>query len=212
MLFKNDINVVYHHANTNAVETQKKMADQTNTEYASMIVDHYSRNWGSARAELRLRGGRIAELPPEFRVVKFERSEESAVFATVGMSQPNDVTPLELHVVVYPDKAIEREIAEVLAMVAYFHRHVAPLNWGHTVNLGKSWAGNSACTHGLISLPYLDGETLEWANDKSIRFLWLLPITEAERQFKVENGLEALETIFEEKSINYLNLYRDSLV
>lgn len=46
----------------------------------------------------------------------------------------------------------------------------------------------------------------------NIRFLWLIPITEEELRYKKENGLEALENIFEETEFNYIDPFRDSVV
>lgn len=68
--------------------------------------------------------------------------------------------------------------------------------------------------YGLISLPYLDGPRLENHQTKSglIRFLWLIPITIQERDYKKQNGLEALEQKFEQEHLNYINPYRKSVV
>jgi hypothetical protein len=51
----------------------------------------------------------------------------------------------------------------------------------------------------FISLPYLDGEQLELFNfDRhTIHCYWFIPITEKERNYKIENGCEALERLFE---------------
>ncbi|EKJ86463.1 suppressor of fused domain protein, partial [Leptospira meyeri serovar Hardjo str. Went 5] len=43
-------------------------------------------------------------------------------------------------------------------------------------------------------------------------FLWLIPITEAERNYKIDYGIEMLEEIFEEKQLNYLDFTRKSLI
>jgi len=40
----------------------------------------------------------------------------------------------------------------------------------------------------------------------------LIPITKAERDFKIEFGYDALETIFEGKELNYLSPKRASLI
>lgn len=68
--------------------------------------------------------------------------------------------------------------------------------------------------YGLISLPYLNGSCFENHQTKSgrIRFLWLIPITIQERDYKKQNGLEALEQKFEQGHLNYINPYRKSVV
>jgi hypothetical protein len=45
-----------------------------------------------------------------------------------------------------------------------------------------------------------------------VHLLWLLPITKAERDFKVERGLEALECRFDEVGLHYWEAGRDSVV
>jgi Suppressor of fused protein (SUFU) len=41
--------------------------------------------------------------------------------------------------------------------------------------------------------------------------LWLLPITKEERDFKVVNGLEALESLFEERELECWDPHRSSV-
>ena len=55
---------------------------------------------------------------------------------------------------------------------------------------------------------------LEWleVDSKVIRFLWLIPITKDEVQYKKENGIEFLENLFEASSFNYLDPFRRSVV
>ena len=78
----------------------------------------------------------------------------------------------------------------------------------------KIWYAGSQCEYGLVSLPYLDGPSLEWLKLDSInvQFLWLIPITKEEIQYKKENGLESLEKLFEDTSFNYINPFRESAV
>lgn len=60
-------------------------------------------------------------------------------------------------------------------------------------------------------MPYVDGPDLQWAPGRE-RCLWLLPITEAERDFKREQGLDALESRFEASNFDYLDPARASVV
>jgi hypothetical protein len=105
---------------------------------------------------------------------------------------------------------------ELLARNAYFHAgpEEQRLGWGHTVDLGEPWLPGSPCDHGLISLPYPWGaelETCAWAGGHA-RLLWLLPITGAERDFKVAHGLEALEDRFQAAPLDFTNPHRASVV
>jgi hypothetical protein len=101
-------------------------------------------------------------------------------------------------------------------MTAYYHAGQTPqrLDVGHTVPIGEPWLPGSTCDHLLVSLPYIFGSDFEmcrWRNGHA-RVLWLLPITSAEREFKIEHGLDALEERFEAESVDYTNPLRGSVV
>jgi suppressor of fused protein SUFU len=108
------------------------------------------------------------------------------------------------------------ELLETLAMVAYYHAGPPEnrLDVGHTVPIGRPLGANSKCDHLLVSLPYIFGPDLEackWRGGHA-RILWAIPITEAERDFKAEHGLDALEQKFEDEGVRYWDLERESLV
>ena len=118
-------------------------------------------------------------------------------YATCGLD-PN----LELHV--HVDARCDDTIA-ILYAIAHYHRTAAPLELHHTVNFGRPWVPQSLCTHGFISRPYLDGPTIEWSS-------WLIPITEAELALKKRDGVEALESAFENAPFLYASPLRPSVV
>jgi hypothetical protein len=126
------------------------------------------------------------------------------------MSSEGSSSAIELHLM----SPIEADShIELLTSIAHYHLTGAPLGVDHTVNFGRPWLPGSSCDHGLISLPYLYGPTLEWLkpNDRKIQFLWLIPITPSEARFKKANGVEALETRFEEQRFDYLSSHRASV-
>ncbi len=176
---------------------------------------HYERVWKRQPCVRRWQRGPIHELPADFCIAEFAPATERNcwTYATCGMSQPGEEAPLELHL---HAPCQEESLVELLTFVAHFHRTGATLGVGHTVNLGRPWLPASTCSYGLLSLPYLDGPTLEYLRLPSlstpVRCLWLLPITEAERDFKKAHGLEALEERFESESVNYLDPSRASVV
>ena len=102
---------------------------------------------------------------------------------------------------------------ELLAMTVFYHRG-GKLGLGHTLPLGEPWMEGSMCDHFLVSLPYPFGPDLEIVHvgDRHVEFLWLLPITEAERDLKVADGLETLESRFEEVGLHYWEIDRTSVV
>jgi hypothetical protein len=102
---------------------------------------------------------------------------------------------------------------ELVTMVAWYHKTKA-LGWGHTIPIGHPWLPGSLCDHLLVSKPYPFGPDFEVFNDNGghVHVLWLLPITSAEREFKVANDLEALEQLFDNAAIEYWIAHRKSVV
>ncbi|WP_204058609.1 suppressor of fused domain protein [Microbispora corallina] len=100
-------------------------------------------------------------------------------------------------------------------MNAYYHAGPPHqrLDHGHVVPIGRPWFAGSACDRYLISLPYPFGPDFEvcaWDGGHA-RILWLLPITPAERDLIMNAGLEAFESLCEEKRIDYTNPHRPSV-
>jgi hypothetical protein len=154
----------------------------------------------------------VWQLPPGFQVLVFSPSNTRKMwtYATCGMSQQSDAPALDLHL--FSPTRIESHV-ELLTVVAHYHLTGAYLDVGHTVNFGRPWLPESKCDYGLISLPYLDGPRLEWLGEKELKihFLWLIPITANEVDYKKEHGLEALEARFERSKFDYLNPKRASI-
>jgi hypothetical protein len=65
---------------------------------------------------------------------------------------------------------------------------------------------------GLLSRPYLDGPDLEKMPQEQVRFLWLIPITKREVDFKNANGLDALEEKFAAAGFHYADPCRLDVV
>jgi len=182
-------------------------------EYLIKIREHYESCWSGTPSILRWEKGPISELPQQFSVLKFEPSNLRAMwtYASCGMSIPSDLSPLELHMFSSQESG---EALELLTVVSHYNRTGNRLGLGHTVNFGRSWLPSSNCEFGLISLPYLDGPGLECLdlNGINVRFLWLIPVTREEVEFKKKHGLVALEENFETASFDYLDINRLSVV
>lgn len=180
--------------------------------YQQAIQNHYARNWSAPTDAVRWNRGPVDELPEDFRVLVIPRPPKMTAYATRCMSQPTDKERLEIHLLTRTGPAHQSDLIEVLTAVAHYHRTGRALGLGHSVNFGRPWLAGSTCTHGLISLPYLDGPNLEWLAEPKVQFLWLIPITEAEMHFKKEYGMEALEQKLEEKQFDFLDPGRASVV
>lgn len=185
-----------------------------NSDYLDLELQHYEQAWKSKGKLHHWSQGPVWELPDTFGVLVFPPSAKRHVwtYATMGMSQPADCSKLELHLFsnVQADSLIE-----LLTVTSHYHRTGQPLGAGHTINFGRPWLPGSRCDRGLISFPYLDGPTLEYkaiGNNDFIRFLWLIPITLQEVEYKKSYGLDALEEAFEKTRFDYADPLRASAV
>jgi len=79
------------------------------------------------------------------------------------------------------------------------------LHWYHTVPNGQPMTNEpSELTSFFFLPPYFEDfgfNTLHIGSDK-VDFLWLIPITEREREYAIENGSQALEEVFEKVEMN----------
>ncbi len=158
--------------------------------------------------------GPIQAVLPEFRVACFAPGPKSSLwnYASVGAAFASTATSEKLEFVLSCPYETPRAV-ELLAMFA--HRQTFdPLGCRHLMPLGEPWLEDSACDAVLVSLPYPFGPDLEVCRLDSgiVRFLWLLPITTAEREFCKQNGVELLEQKFDECRLRYWEVDRASVV
>ena len=163
--------------------------------------------------------GPILDRVPLFRVhavAPGERSWGMWTYVTTGCW--NAAHDDEGHGIEFVLATRERTLRAVslLAVTAYYHAGppAQRLDIGHTVRFGEPWLPGSPSDCALVSMPYPWGpelEVCEWTGGHA-RLLWVLPITEAERDFRGSHGLEALEQRFEDAPIDYTDPHRPSVV
>lgn len=183
-------------------------------QYITQLEQHYQHYFGVEGRKNILDKGPVEKLHPDFYVLEIppNKRHNTFVYCTVGMSADRtDDNLIELFVL---SPKADPKLTELLTYCASYHRTGRPLNIQHTVNVGQPWLDNSGCDHAFISLPYLDGNDLKLFNfgGHEINCYWLIPITREERDYKIENGCEALEQLFEAKELDYLNPDRKCLV
>jgi hypothetical protein len=178
------------------------------------VREHYEAHWGPALAELRLHRGPMISFDPHFDILVFGPTGTRGVwtYATCGMSAGPARPMLEAHM--FATTRFDDPCVELLTFLAFFHHTGEALGLHHTVAFGQPWSSGSLLDHGLLSLPYLDGPSLEWQDvgAEKIQHLWLLPISRSERELKVTAGVEALEALFESRGVAYADPTRDTLV
>jgi hypothetical protein len=179
------------------------------TSYQKLLIAHCKSVWKIDPTICQWKLGPMVGAFSEFFIMEFppHSGRDMWTYATNGMAA--EKAPVELHIF---SKKRDESIVELLTSVAYYSLFDSGLGLGHTVNFGRSWQGESFCTFGLISLPYLDGPNIEIVSKSFTKCYWLIPITKQERDFKAKFGLEALEEKFEMNQVDYLDNQRRSLI
>jgi hypothetical protein len=179
------------------------------------LDEHLRRNFhGRAIEAFTWEAGPIREQNPHFRVLRIKPADKSDVwtYASVGSWAATEDQGHGLEFIIAMPVQDPRAV-ELLAMTAYYHRG-GRLGLGHTLPIGEPWLPGSRCDRLLLCLPYPWGPDLQTCHvgDRHVDFLWLLPITKEECDFKVANGLEALESLFEDRELRYWDARRRSVV
>jgi Suppressor of fused protein (SUFU) len=158
-------------------------------------------------------GAGRARLGP-FRVLRIPPNEETGLwtYASVGAFALGPAGADSLEFVLLLPQPNDRGV-ELVTMVAHYH-NAERLGLGHRFPIGEPWLPGATCNAFLLSVPYPFGATLEHlrVGSRQVRITWLLPITDAERRFAAQQGLEALEQRFDDARIEYWRLDRASVV
>lgn len=180
-----------------------------------LILEHDRRFWDGPRLEITTWDDwPMSERLPGFRIAKIHEGEGRWAYASIGAwrATSDDDHGLEF-VLAWPEE--DPRALWQLGTTAYYHAGPPThrLGHGHTVPTGQPWIDGSTIDHTLISTPYPWDPDLEHCQlpERHIQVLWLMPITESERDFKRTVGLDALEQRFEEAGIDHLDLYRTSV-
>jgi hypothetical protein len=183
------------------------------------LVEHLTAHFGGRELELfSFTEGPVERRLPGFHEVLVPPGKPGGVWTYVSCGAWDAVHHGE-HGLEFCLLAPERDDRHALSVAMIAHYHANPdesyeLDVGHTVPIGEPWVPGSALDHQLICQPYPFGPDFEmcrWDGGHA-RVLWVLPITESERDFKVEHGLEALEQRFEDAGLRYWDPHRDPIV
>ncbi|MET7396549.1 suppressor of fused domain protein [Dactylosporangium sp. NPDC005572] len=180
--------------------------DDDLTPAARAILEHLRTRFGGRQVDILAPApGPIHELVPSLHVLSLRLPEGGWLYATAGLWDATQEGGHGLEFVLHAPMAADEVHVETLTMAAFYHASGGDytLGHGHTVPIGRPWWRGSACDHLLVSLPYPWGPSLETCTVPGghARLLWLLPITAAEKTFRHDHGLEALEQRFEDAGI-----------
>ncbi|MDO9455981.1 suppressor of fused domain protein [Nocardioides sp.] len=158
--------------------------------------------------------GPISETNPHFRVLRVppQARGDAWTYITVGgwAATEGQQRGTEFILCTATD---DMRAVELLAMTVFYNEG-GKLGTGHVLPISEPWLPRSRCDRLLVSLPYPYGPDLQTCHvgDLHVDFLWLIPITEAERDYRNSAGLEALETRFDEVQLAYWDATRASAV
>jgi len=156
--------------------------------------------------------GPIKDIIPEFQVIKFAPGKkcDQWVYCSVGTSKINHETAGRYEFIIISPIETERMV-QMLAMVTYFHSQHG-LEYTATVPIGEPWVEGSVCENWLVSIPFPFEQSIEVIPESDARVGWLLAISNPEREFIAENGLEALEQRFDDVKLKPWEINRASVV
>jgi suppressor of fused protein SUFU len=178
---------------------------------------HIEQQWpGREKVEFVWEKGPIEHSVPGFRVCRISPKDPSDpwIYVSLGASAlpAAEGERFEFFVLSPVESPIH---VETLAMVTNFHSDARyRLAEGRIVRIGRSWVEGSRADHLMVSLPYPFGPAFERCavDDLVVRFLWLVPVTEAEAKHAREHGHAALEELLERVSVNTVDPLRPSVV
>jgi hypothetical protein len=182
--------------------------------YRDAIICHLSNFFaGHEVAEERFVQGPMGAVQ-EFSVLRVAPGSRTALWSYCSVCASTPATRAEEGVeFVLLSPRCDFRIVELVTMVAYYHR-TEGLGVGHTFAIGEPWLDASRCDCILASLPYPFGPTLEHMRQEGhlAWFLWLLSITDSERQCARDHGLEGIEARFDSARLQYWDIDRAAVV
>jgi hypothetical protein len=164
---------------------------------------------GVSPTRLTFNRGPIHQLPDDFCVFEFapENGRTAWAYLSCGMSF-DEAEPIEIFLL-SPRQA--PELVELFYAIAHFHLTAERLGEGHTINFGVPWLDHSICDHGFLSTMETNFEWLQQGEER-VHYLWLIPITKAERDYKIAHGIEALDAKLDEHDVDCTDPLRKSSV
>jgi hypothetical protein len=178
------------------------------------IRQHYETFFDREGRELTWPRGPGAHRLGAFRVLEVPPNERTALwtYASVGAYAFTPPGEEAIELVLLTEQPTGRGV-ELVTLAATYHQ-TRRLQPGHRLPLGEPWLEGGTCDAFLVSRPHPFEATFGTIplGARSVRVLWLLPITPAERRFAGDHGVEALEQRFDDAVVEYWRPGRASVV
>ena len=174
------------------------MTETADNPLVDSVRAHAAGCWPGARVEItRWTEGGLLENIVDLGVVRVTPSEEHAaaiyISAGAGAEPMEDGYGVEMFLLAPRD---ESQAVKLVSMAAHLHADPRyPLSLGQVLEIGQPWLPGSTCQHLLVCLPDAFGPEFEWlsSRERTIRFVWLVPITAREAELARDQGYAALQ-------------------
>ena len=123
-----------------------------------------------------------------------------------GFNKPYDIGP-RAELVMYTKSPSPWMFNVLKGLAEYPHRSGQFIHWGHTLPNGKPMTAKpSALTSYLIRCPEFEAEDFRRfeIEDEAVDLLWVVPITEEERQFAIKVGSVQLGWTLDENNVSHI--------
>jgi hypothetical protein len=144
---------------------------------------------------------------PEFRVLELAPPDDDQLwlYVSAGAAHLRRFDGVG-HEYVIRTRQQERLMVELLAMVASYSTRDDHdgLHDGHTVPIGGPWVEGAEADHLYLNKPYFvssDFAGLRIDDGFSVQFLWLVPITKLEKEWRHDHGQEQFEQWLEDHHV-----------
>ena len=184
-------------------------------EVAASVEAHVRATFPAHKVEVkRWEGGGLVENIADLSLVRAGVEGGPWVYVSAGASKEamEEGYGLEFFLVTREDQP---EALKLVAMVAHLHADPRyPMSLGQVLEIGHPWLPGASCDHLLVCLPGPFGEEFEWYSspERTIRFVWLMPITRDEAAFAREQGFPQLQERLGAAQVDVTAPQRDSVV
>lgn len=139
-------------------------------------------------------------------------------YGTIGLFNCNigltyNEKPLRSEILAACDSSV-KDFANIVASATFEIMDRKNAYPGYIIDdIVSMYIGKSEMEHILLTYPFLWNNTQNLPfDDMTVAYLMAVPVSNAEKKFCQQNGLDALETVFEEKQTDIYNIYRPSCI
>jgi hypothetical protein len=181
-----------------------------------LVLAHYEHRWGKPTKVHSINAPQLPEAIRPLLVGEYSLPADGlTIYGSIGMSRaPMTLSPESIghraEIFIGSFQSFS-SLPDMLAMIAaYPHISNTLVTAEHTIPLGQYIVDGSGMSSIILCPPYFDPPEFRRieASGYHVEVLWVIPIYESERQFKIKRGWQVLRQIFQEKNVAIGDLFR----